>query len=128
MTDKEWKVLSDNFTFDKIITVIKTSTNEVEMNSDAENKTEIEPVYSYIFEPSICEFCLEKNELDKYLFENKKIFIRLIDDELPKTSNGDTPKANGNNDEAKNYAIIEIAPIVRFILTKRTFNILSLLF
>ena len=77
MTLDEWKILTEHFTPDRTITVIKSSLSEVECKS---GETES---FSFIFEPSTCEVCLEKNELDKYLFENRKIFIRIIDDETP---------------------------------------------
>ena len=37
----------------------------------------------FIFEPDVCQQCIEQNELDKYLFENKKIYIRQIEEDSP---------------------------------------------
>lgn len=69
----------------------------------AENKLE----FKYEFYPNVCQECLAQNELDKYLFENKKIVIRQIDDDEPvstqqlntlsQTSNGQIPSTNGSS-------------------------------
>ena len=81
VSSREWLLLTESFIYDKLITVIKTQASNNEMNGDTSKEK-----FNFIFEPLTCEICLEKNELDKYLFENKKIFIRLIDeDDLPKS-------------------------------------------
>lgn len=36
---------------------------------------------NYEFEPQVCTECLAQNQFDKMIFENKKILIRLQDDE-----------------------------------------------
>ncbi len=99
MTLDEWKILTEHFTPDRTITVIKSSLSEVECkNGETES-------FSFIFEPSTCEVCLEKNELDKYLFENKKIFIRIIDDETPAaaaaTTKNDSPPPKQSDEALK---------------------------
>lgn len=114
MTLDEWKILTEHFTPDRTITVIKSSLSEVECKS---GETES---FSFIFEPSTCEVCLEKNELDKYLFENRKIFIRIIDDETPAaaiTKNDSSPpkqsdealkETNEKDDDISEIVVIKL--------------------
>lgn len=37
--------------------------------------------FEFDFFPNVCQECLTQNELEKFLFENKKIFIRTLDEE-----------------------------------------------
>ena len=48
--------------------------------------------YYFELEPGVCQECMDRNELDKIIFENKKILVRIIDDE----ENGSTPSTSSN--------------------------------
>lgn len=72
ITKEEWSVLASSFSFDQAVTVIKEIVNAEEDNIVK---------YSFKFEPEVCGICMEQNEINKYLFENKKIAIRQVDEE-----------------------------------------------
>lgn len=78
ITEEEWKILTTSFPYDRAVTVIKTEVPiEGEMDTDLPAKEN-----QYKFDPDVCDICIEQNELEKYLFDHKKIAIRQIDDDV----------------------------------------------
>ena len=61
---QEWEYLSNNYTFDKAIKVQKIYEE------------------TFIFEPFLCEECMQEKEDNKLFFQNKKITIRQKEDSL----------------------------------------------
>lgn len=117
LTPQEWNYLSSNYEYDMPIRFRKKmienvnqsdaeqttskSENETESGGEsngatsrAENKTELN--YKFEFDPPVCEKCIAQNEIDKYTFENKKIIIRMIDEEevAPTAASQTTPLSN----------------------------------
>jgi len=105
ITEEEWLVLSSSFKYDQPIKVYlvtkserspqanpdltKTATeNNVETNFKTSTETLSKTTRNiFQFDPEICLICIEQNALDKFLFYNKKLAIRQIDeDEMIPTS------------------------------------------
>jgi len=96
ITEEEWQVLSSSFKFDQAITVYKMTqqhepaeatnhdpqrpiddqelTSHSKTSSDTQHNT-------FQFDPEVCSLCMEQNALEKFLFDNKKIAIRQLDEE-----------------------------------------------
>lgn len=100
---EEWFHLKENYENDgQDINVIKRAIpNELETANEGS-----EPTFTYVFDfsPEVCQICLEQNELDKFFFENKKVIIRLIEDDQP-ASNG----SNGDNQANEDDVIYEVS-------------------
>lgn len=95
MTEFEWDFISNNYPFDTQIKI------RIHKNSDESKETQL----NYEFVPEVCKDCMVQNELVKMLFENKKILVRLQDDE----ENGSVSKLdNLKNDETEDNDIIHI--------------------
>ncbi|CAF0845967.1 unnamed protein product, partial [Brachionus calyciflorus] len=75
LTNFEWEFISQNYMCDMPIKITKFS---VPRSEDSQSNDE---QFYYDFEPGICQECLTRNELDRIIFENKKILIRQQDDE-----------------------------------------------
>lgn len=64
-------MLRDYYDTDKEITVTKKQREEDGYE------------YMYEFSPNRCEPCIEQHEIDRRMFVNKKIFVRMSEDETP---------------------------------------------
>lgn len=84
---EEWFHLKENYENDgqEICVIKRAIPNETEehMNSNNGNHANSEITFSYLFDftPEVCQICMEQNELDNFYFENKKVAIRLIEDD-----------------------------------------------
>ena len=86
ITMEEWSILTASFQFDQAVTISKET---AQIESDSQK-------CSFKFDPDVCEICMEQNEINKYLFENKKIAIRQVDEELS-TSDKNSVEMNQNS-------------------------------
>lgn len=90
-----------------------TTTTDSETDQPQEQKQE-QPtnkeqlLNQFLFDPDVCEVCMEQNELEKYLFVNKRIAVRQIDDDSLNGKETDTAATNGNDNEDSEaaYAVI----------------------
>lgn len=119
MRPEEWFHLKENYENDgQEISVIKRAIpNELEPMSDGTalnggEKAELTFTYVFDFSPEVCQICLEQNELDKFFFENKKVVIRLIEDDQP-ASNGQGSNTNGDNQSNEDDVIYEVSWILK---------------
>lgn len=64
-----------------------------------------ESLINFEFEPQVCQDCMAQNELDKMLFENKKILIRIQDEE---ENNCTSKLENLKNEEMEDSDVIHI--------------------
>ena len=83
ITEGEWSILKECYSYDREITILKLKKPNELCQKDATETSNTELMDYFIFEPDVCQQCIEQNELDKYLFENKKIYIRQIEDDSP---------------------------------------------
>ena len=89
LTEDEWTLISSSYECDKCVNFIKLDETPYQREGDNGILTEDmnlekapkETNFTYIFEPAVCEQCVQQSELDKHMFENKKIFIRQVDDD-----------------------------------------------
>jgi hypothetical protein len=108
VTEQEWAFLSRNYDFDKAISVVKipkesqhqlssssSASKQIDDSTSTQANSQSKSFY-YLFEPEVCQICIKMNELTKLVFENKKIFIRQIDEDNPTTVPIDIQAASTN--------------------------------
>ena len=93
LTEAEWGYLSANYEYDMEVTVTKlpkeVANDHLNGQEDRSPKQQPSEVvvsaasvqFNYVFKPQSCCECLHQKELSKMQFENKKIFIRQIDED-----------------------------------------------
>lgn len=85
--------------------------------TDSETDQQEQLVDQFLFDPDVCEICMEQNELEKYLFDNKKIAIRQIDeDSLMNGKETESAATNGNDNE-------DSEAVYAVIIKKKTYHI-----
>jgi NDP-sugar pyrophosphorylase family protein len=129
LTEDEWAFLSRNYDFDKVITVVKIAKESTELASKQKDgsptpiQSNSQSAFYYLFEPEVCQKCIRMNELTKFIFENKKIFIRQIDEDNPTTVPTFTNNTNAsdiqpvsanlnneaNNEELETFSAVNVA-------------------
>ncbi|RMZ96708.1 Ubiquitin carboxyl-terminal hydrolase 48 [Brachionus plicatilis] len=96
LTEFEWEFISTNYIFDTQIKLKK----HLNLNDSEES------LINFEFEPQVCQDCMAQNELDKMLFENKKILIRFQDEE---ENNCTSKLENLKNEEMEDTDVIHIS-------------------
>ncbi len=124
ITEEEWQVLSSSFKFDQAITVYKMTqqhepaeatnhdpqrpiddqelTSHSKTSSDTQHNT-------FQFDPEVCSLCMEQNALEKFLFDNKKIAIRQIDEEEVSPESIPTEAVVGEDADEATYLVCKKA-------------------
>ena len=109
---EEWFYLVENFHFDLDISVIKKTKTEGDLydsgssaySEDTLKKTGLEN-FMFEFQPNVCEICLTQNEIEKFFFEKKKLYIRQVEDDEEESM---APATNGKHLSANDNEICEV--------------------
>lgn len=140
INEDEWMTLISYYKFDVEIKVRKTmiiSNENCDVDHDynvsltADTKPSIDGNESIIIwehEPEKCEACIFQNEIDRLAFENQKIYVRLVEEDIGEEETNTSEKTQQQSDidsaDSKRSSPVDDKQEASFKLALKSYEIL----